>query len=143
MSNFNPEKQTLKVLLSTLGYNIFEETRAQIKAAQTKKEDIFYCRGKGIEATGEYTDEGLVVFRGSQMVLETAPKMQSYVDLRNKLIQDNVVIKKGTFYSFQSDYIFKSPSAASSAILGRPSNGWNDWKDENGRSLDDVKRKSI
>ena len=77
------------------------------------------------------------------MVLETAPKMQSYVDLRNKLIQDNVVIKKGTFYSFQSDYIFKSPSAASSAILGRPSNGWNDWKDENGRSLDDVKRKSI
>lgn len=134
---------TLKVLLSTLGYNIFEETRAQNKEDQTKKEDIFYCRGKGIEATGVYTDEGLVVFKGSQMVLETAPKMQTYVDLRNKLIQDNVVIKKETFYYFQSDYVFKSPSAASSAILGRPSNGWNDWKDVNGRSLDDVKRKSI
>lgn len=134
---------TLKILLSTLGYNIFEEIRDVVGKRSTKKENFFYCRGKGIEATGEYTDEGLVVFRNSQMAKETTPSMKTYVDLRNKLIQDSVVIKKDAVYIFQSDHVFKSPSAASGAILGRPSNGWTDWKDKDGRTLDEIKRKNV
>ena len=42
------------------------------------------------------------------------------------------------FYVLKEDYIFASPSTASSVVLGRSSNGWTDWKDEYGRSLNDV-----
>lgn len=40
--------------------------------------------------------------------------------------------------SFSQDYEFSSPSAASSAILGRSSNGNIDWKTEEGRSLREL-----
>lgn len=56
--------------------------------------------------------------------------MRTYLELRNKLILDNIVIKIDNVYIFQSDYVFKSPSAASAATLGRPSNGWTDWKEK-------------
>ena len=42
-----------------------------------------------------------------------------------------------------SDKTFSSPSTASSFCLGRPSNGWADWKDENGNTLDSVYRKQL
>ena len=33
-----------------------------------------------------------------------------------------------------------SPSGASSFVLGRPSNGWDDWKDADGKKLSEIKR---
>ncbi|WP_255306983.1 DUF4357 domain-containing protein [Paraliobacillus sp. PM-2] len=42
---------------------------------------------------------------------------------------------------FDSDYIFNSPSAADAAVLGRRANGWREWKDEEGRTLNELKRK--
>lgn len=47
---------------------------------------------------------------------------------------------KEDFYEFATDYLFDSPSAASSAILGRTSNGWLMWKDKEGNTLDEIKR---
>jgi hypothetical protein len=33
---------------------------------------------------------------------------------------------------------FDSPSGASSFVLGRPSNGWNDLKDADGKKLSEI-----
>lgn len=130
---------TIKILISTLGYHLFEEARqsSNNSAAET---DIYYCKSKGVEASGQFTDEGLVVLKNSQMVLEHAPSMKSYLPLRNKLIADGIVKKRINHYVFVSDHIFSSPSAASAVVLGRPSNGWVDWKDNNGKTLDEIKR---
>jgi len=35
---------------------------------------------------------------------------------------------------------FPSPSTAAIMVLGRPANGWIEWKYEDGKSLDEVKR---
>lgn len=51
---------------------------------------------------------------------------KSYCDL----VGDNYVLK--------SHYTFDSPSTASSIVLGRASNGWGDWKDKDGKSLNDI-----
>lgn len=136
--------ETTKILLSTLGYHIFDKKREHNKGLNSlSKENIFYCRGKGIEAVGEYSDEGFVVFKGSQMVLEKAASMKTYANLRDKLILDKIVIQKNQHYVFKSDYIFKPPSEAGSVVLGRSSNGWVVWKNEEGKSMDEVIRKSI
>ncbi len=42
--------------------------------------------------------------------------------------------------TFTSDYIFNSPSAAAGVVLGRNANGWIEWKNEDGKTLDELKR---
>ena len=44
-------------------------------------------------------------------------------------------------YIFREDYIFNSPSTAGGTILGRSTNGWIQWKNKSGKTLDEVKRK--
>jgi hypothetical protein len=41
---------------------------------------------------------------------------------------------------FQKDHLFNSPSMALIALLGRTANGWKEWKDAAGQTLDEVKR---
>lgn len=61
--------------------------------------------------------------------------------LRKRLIEENILKKEDNANVFQQDYIFNSPSAASATILGRSSNGWMSWKDKEGKTLDELKRK--
>ena len=44
-------------------------------------------------------------------------------------------------YIFTQDYIFQSPSAACGAIIARSCNGWTGWKDKEGKTLEENKRK--
>jgi hypothetical protein len=39
-----------------------------------------------------------------------------------------------------SDKVFSSPSAAADFCLGRSSNGWAEWKDKDGNTLDSIYR---
>ena len=41
---------------------------------------------------------------------------------------------------FEKDHLFNSPSMAAIALMGRTSNGWLDWKNKDGRTLDALKR---
>ena len=38
----------------------------------------------------------------------------------------------------KEDYPFNTPSQASEYVLGRPSNGWADWKTEDGKTLAEI-----
>ena len=62
-------------------------------------------------------------------------------DLRVRLIEDKILMQENDVLVFQTDHIFSSPSAASTIILARSSNGWNDWKNKQGKTLDELKRK--
>ena len=129
--------ETIQILLSTLGYPVFDEIG---KKAQ-KKKDIVFCKGKGILAEGEYIDEGFVVFKGSQAKKKTVPSCHDYlISLRNKLLDSLVLKEHDEEYVFQTDYIFNSPSTAGGVVLGRATNGWVAWKDKNGKTLDELKR---
>ena len=61
--------------------------------------------------------------------------------MRNKLIENNILKEEKGVYVFQSDYIFNSPSAAAGTILARRANGWIEWKKNDGKTLDELKRK--
>lgn len=128
--------ENAKILLATLGYPIFEEKR------KASSKDLFYCKGKQAKATGEMTDEGFVVFEGSTANLnETKTIGDSASQYRWMLLKDNSVTEKNRLLFFTRDVIFSSPSAASSVILGRSSNGWTEWKNKEGKTLDEIKRK--
>jgi predicted type IV restriction endonuclease len=101
-----------------------------------------YCRGKeGADATGEYTEDGLVVFEGSVARTDTTPSASEAVDRRRQnLLADGVLEREGDQLVFRENHAFNTPSAASSTVLGRSSNGWREWTDGSGNSLDDRKR---
>jgi hypothetical protein len=42
--------------------------------------------------------------------------------------------------TFPRDHLFRSPSSAASALLGRTANGWREWKNAQGFTLSQVKR---
>ena len=87
---------------------------------------------------GFVSEDGFTVLKDSTVSYEVVPSFPEhqpgYYNLRINF-ENNGVIFSGTF---QSDYEFSSPSAASSVILGRSSNGPVDWKDENGKILRDL-----
>jgi hypothetical protein len=62
--------------------------------------------------------------------------------MRRKLIEEGILIKEDVVYKFTADHIFSSPSAAAAVVLGRQANGWLDWKNKNGITLDELKRRS-
>ena len=137
--------ETMKILLSTLGYPIFEETSGFHDKTMETDSDRFFISTKGITASGEYSDEGLVVLQGSKAALKFSPNFEKnspgYAQLRKDLIESQVVVEEGGVYVFTKNYIFKSPSGAAAVILGRAANGWTEWKRNDGKTLDEVKRK--
>jgi len=129
---------TIKVLLSTLGYPVFES----ISKKEIAKKELFFINAKGIKAEGDLIDDGFVVFKGSEVALNTVPSCQDYImNFRERLINDGMLLKNGTRYQLTEDYIFNSPSAAAMVVQGRTANGWIDWKNKKGVTLDELKRK--
>lgn len=134
MDNF----ETLKVLLSTLGFPLFE------KIPTPKPKNILYCKSKDADAQGEYTNEGFVVFAKSRCNIKPTPTISDWiVNMRDRLIKDGVLVQNNNVYEFRKDHIFQSPSAAAGVILARSANGWTSWKYKDGRTLDEVKRQNI
>ena len=62
----------------------------------------------------------------------------NFLTLRQNLINQGVLSDKGEFLEFLDDYIFSSPSTASSIVLGRNSNGLTEWKLKDGKTLKDF-----
>lgn len=124
----------IKMLVNTLGHKVFDEKR-EFKPKQ-KQETFIIKAARGADGQGEPTSDGFVVFKGSKAAGSTVASMTSnFVILRQKLIQDGILINKGEYFEFNEDYIFSSPSTAASIVLGRNANGLTEWKQKNGKTL--------
>ena len=124
----------IKMLENTLGHKVFDEKR-EFKPKQ-KQETFIIKAARGADGQGEPTSDGFVVFKGSKAAGSTVASMTSnFVILRQKLIQDGILINKGEYFEFNEDYIFSSPSTAASIVLGRNANGLTEWKQKNGKTL--------
>lgn len=128
--------ETIQILVSTLGYPVFDEIKKP-----TKKE-IIICKGKDAYAEGEYTEDGIVVFANSKCnLLETNTAGGWIIGMRTDLKERGILVEDNGVLVFTKDHIFSSPSASSGVILGRRANGWIEWKYKDGKTLDEVKRK--
>ncbi|MCB0551858.1 MAG: GIY-YIG nuclease family protein [Phaeodactylibacter sp.] len=129
---------TIKILLSTLGFPIFESVAKQ----SVDKAEILELSAKDIKAEGDLIDDGFVVFKGSEARKDATPSCQEYlITLRNKLLKDGIIEELEDKLVFREDYIFNSPSTAGGVLLGRATNGWTSWRNGKGKTLDELKRK--
>ena len=130
---------TAKTLLATLGYPIFESLSAP--SPSSEQNQIFMCKGSEADGRGVYTSEGFVVLKGSSGRIDAVSSMAPrWINFREKLVSSDVVKEENGRLIFQRDHLFNSPSAAATAIMARQANGWTEWVDESGRTLDEVVR---
>ena len=140
--------ETASILLSTLGQPIFESlsnvVKVQGESPDESQELLFYCKSSDAEGVGEYTNEGFVIHKDSKGRMQTSDSFDgsSNAKLRNLLQAEGVLVPEGKHLKFSRDYLFPSPSTASSVLLGRSSNGWVEWKSTNNKTLDELKRQT-
>lgn len=128
------------LLLATLGYPIFEpllHKQAESDAEQT----IFHFKRGGVVAQGIFTNEGMVVLKGSTAPTNTGlQKIQRLAERQQKLIEQDVIEATPDKTTFTTDYLFKSPSGAAGVLLQSASNGWVDWKTAAGVTLREYQK---
>lgn len=131
---------TLRTLVATLGQPVFEPLAKAKEAVGT--DELFYLRSANYDATGQYTEEGMVVLKGSKARKEVAPSWAKYKtsSRRETLIAEGAMVLDGIHFVFQRDVLFKSPSGASDTVTGASTNGWTVWKTKDGKTLDELKR---
>jgi hypothetical protein len=131
--------ENIKLLVNTLGHKVFEEKR-ELVAKKTAPQDTFFIKAtRGADAQGKPTSDGFVVFKGSKAALTTVPSISSsFLKLRQKLIDRNVMRQIGDSLEFSEDYVFSSPSTAAVMVMGRNANGLEEWKLSGGKILRDF-----
>jgi Domain of unknown function (DUF4357) len=135
--------ETAATLLATLGQPIFEPL-TNAPTAQGERE-LFYCKGSGADGVGEYTTEGFVVYKGSSGRKENVASIQgtSHERFRNQLLTEGILTERDGLLLFSRDHLFSSPSMAALAVMGRSANGWVEWRDSKGKTLDELKRQTV
>ena len=124
----------VKFLAAFSGCTIFE-------VSQPKAEHLFYTKGRGCEARGFYSSNGFTVLKDSVIATKTAPSF-NWKEKRESMLKEYVA-NDGDKLILSSDKTFSSVSPAASFCLGRSANGWAEWKDEDGNTLDSVYRKQL
>jgi hypothetical protein len=126
-----------------MGQPIFEPLTNT--SASSAEKELFYCKGPDANGSGEYTNEGFVVLKGSRCRIEIVTSIQgtSHARYREQLITEGIMTPQDGAYVFTRDHLFSSPSMAAMAVMGRSANGWVEWKTADGRTLDAVKRQTV
>ena len=128
--------ENIKLLTNTLGHKVFEEIRESKTTKQEKQKTFVIKTSRGANAKGIPTSSGFVVLKDSEIATSIVKSLSdSLVKLRDKLMNDKIVIEKDNKLIFSNDYEFSSPSTAAVMVMGRNANGLTEWKLTSGKTL--------
>lgn len=138
-SDMTEFKGNMKLILSTLGYTFHE-----ITSMSNKSYEKYFIKSKGLESKGIYTSEGMIVLEGSQVVKTEAPSIHEFLhNLRSEKLEENSIADKGDYFEVLQKITFSSLSTAAGFVLGRSANGWNEWRSVDGKTINEIERKSL
>lgn len=100
--------EAIQTLFATLGYPILDPLATD---RQRQDRRALRCQGRGANARGAYTEDGLVVFEGSQTRLGTAESVPDTVlRRRENLREEGTLVEDNGALVFTEDHSFDSPS---------------------------------
>lgn len=133
--------EQIRIVLPVLGLDLLRDRptaapRLMPEAAFTGEADnapVFELtsRKHDLQAQAREIDDSFIVVAGSQAREQWAGAQgQSYADLHRQLLEEGKLVPDVATgrMVFREDYAFRSPSAASAVILGRPDNGRTSWR---------------
>ena len=126
----------IQFIMGTQGYKM-DDAKASLNEA-----DILHTTRNGIEAFGVYDGEKFEVLEGSIVSPEIKNSAPDRVKILRKTAANNGDIQQeGESYRLKKSMSFSSPSYAASFVLGSSANGWIEWKNKDGKTLDELFRK--
>jgi len=128
-----------RIVMGTLGHKIFEPLLIALSTVTSAgdmlhDDRLYYIARSGAAAKCRLTNEGIVVLEGSKIRSAVVPSCPEYAiavreENKENIDQSNILMK---------DILFKTPSGASSFVLGAPTNGNIEWKTIDGKTLKEV-----
>ena len=127
--------EEIQFIMATQGYKMDNAKMSMNEA------DIFQTSRKGIIARGVYGGDKFQVLEGSEINIEKPVHLEKYNRQRKELYEKGDIVKQGDKYILTVTLEFNTPSGASDFVLGGSTNGWSEWKNKDGKTLDEVYRK--
>ncbi len=127
--------EEIKFIMATQGYKL-DNTLDTLNEANT-----LHTTRNGTCAFGVYDGESFEVLEGSEV--DMSRKCHSAVMERQRqtaLVNGDIICVDGK-YKLTISVSFTSPSSAAMFVLGGSTNGWIEWKDKDGNTLDHIYRK--
>lgn len=131
-------------LLPVLGQDFLKPVVKE--TVPVKASELLTCTIKKVKATGRQTENGFLVLKGSEAVLEERPSVKKYPypsTVRSQLLSEGVLTEQSDRLAFAKDYEFTSPSAAASVVHGGHANGLISWKNSKGITLKELEQKEV
>lgn len=125
----------IQFIMATQGYKM-NDAKSTLNEA-----DILHTTRNGITAFGIYDSEKFDVLEGSQINIDKPAHLQKYNRQREELISQQSIVNVDGKYILKVTLDFKTPSGASDFVLGGSTNGWTEWKNKDGKTLDELYRK--
>lgn len=125
----------IKFIMATLGYKLdsIEENLGSNAVLHTTR--------NGIQALGLYSGDKFDVLEGSEINIKKATHLPKYNTQRSSLLANGGIVEADGKYILKVTLSFNTPSGASDFVLGGSTNGWTEWKNADGKTLDEIYRK--
>lgn len=130
-------------ILLSLGYRILGVNQVIEEEAKRSGLEVV-CTGPLASAQGVFSENGLLVLKGSLARAEAVPTFPIYNQkLREQMLKSGILKPQSSNqFVFTQDHLFSSPSPAAGIVLARSANGWLEWKTTEGKTLNDLEQKS-
>ena len=125
----------IQFIMATQGYKM-DDAKTTLDEAE-----ILHTTRNGIAAFGVYDGEKFEVLEGSQIHMDKPTHLPQYNRQREELLSKQSIVKTEDGYILKITLEFNTPSGASDFVLGGSTNGWVEWKNKNGQTLDELYRK--
>lgn len=127
--------EEIQFIMATQGYKM-DNARTSLNESA-----VFHTTRNGIKAYGVYDGDKFQVLEGSEVNLAKPVNLEKYNRQRNALLEKGDIIQQSDKYILKVTLEFNTPSGASDFIIGGSTNGWIEWKNQDGKTLDEVYRK--
>ena len=127
--------EEIQFIMATQGYKMDNAKMSMNEG------DLFRTSRKGIIARGMYGGDKFQVLEGSEINLENPVHLEKYNRQRKELFEKDDIVKQDDKYILNVTLEFNTPSGASDFVLGGSTNGWTEWKNNDGKTLDEIYRK--
>ncbi|MBR3879672.1 MAG: GIY-YIG nuclease family protein [Clostridia bacterium] len=127
--------EEIQFIMATQGYKM-DNSKVTLNEANT-----LHTTRNGITAFGVYDGENFEVLEGSEIDMSRKCHSATMEKQRQTALTNGNIVSVGGKYKLTVSVSFTSPSSAGQFVLGGSINGWVEWKDKDGKTLDELYRK--
>ncbi len=126
----------IQFVMATLGYKMNNAKKNE------DQREVLHTTRNGITAYGVYTGDKFEVLEDSEVDMSRPCPFETLKKQRDTALKNgDIKLVKGK-YMLTSSIEFATPSGAASFVLGGSINGWTEWKNKDGKTLDEIYRKT-